>query len=157
MKTNVYLWDDKYIDDIFDNQEQYIKEHPEKYLFSYDGEFEWTWYVIQVGGSYYRFCMGSNKNTRYFVEKFNYRPEKTPMNTDGSAYCPACGHTLDWEAEDGLVRCDQCHSEVEKRTFVYGNCEYDYKANYHTQLVKLFKPHKLELEKIKVLNEIQRP
>ena len=160
MVTNVYLYDKECIKEMFSSKNEYIKKHPEKYLFTYEGEFKWNWYVIQVGGSYYRFCIGDVEGrdpANYLVEQFNYRPEKEPMSTHGDAYCPACGHVLDWEYEDGLCDCDQCHSTVEKRTFVHGDCEYSYIADYHTHLVKLFKPHKLELEKIKVLNEIQRP
>ena len=158
MITNVYLYDRAYIDEMFRTKNDYIKKHPEKYLFSYEGEFKWEWYCIQVGGKYYRFCVGDVKGTdpaTYLVEPYSYRPEMEQLSTRHDAYCPACGHVIDWEEDDGLVTCSQCHSKVEKRTFVETSYFDDFMlADYHTHLVELYKPHRLSSKKIKVLNEV---
>lgn len=128
--------------DVFEHHLKYVKEHPEKYLFSYNGIFDWSWRCIQVGGSYYTFCIGAaNKDPGYyFVERYNYRPEMTDQNTLHNAYCPACGSYIDWEHEDGLIDCSICGSTLQKTTFIQGNCEYDYIGEYNTHLVKLYKP-----------------
>lgn len=155
--TNVYRYNRDNISEIFENPKQYIKDHPDCYLFSYEGEFDWDWYGIEVNGKYYNWCVGDVKGTNpatYFVEEFYYRPEMTQMSTHGSAYCPACGHVLNWEDEDGLVTCEQCHSKVEKRTFVEINWLDEWTADYHTHLVELHQLHKLDVDKIKVLNEV---
>lgn len=149
MTTKVY----KFNLEAMNNSEQWIEQHPEAYLFTYEDDFTWEWYTISVGGKNYRFCMGdvSTKPVKnYFVEEFNFRPEMDSMSTHGTAYCPACGHSLDWECEDGLCTCDECHSKVEKRTFVYDDWNDQLTADYHTHLVELRHPHKLDEDKIKM-------
>ena len=128
--------------DVFDHHLKYAKEHPEKYLFSYNGIFDWSWRCIQVGGSYYTFCIGAdNKDPGYyFVERYNYRPEMTDQNTLHNAYCPACGSYIDWEHDDGLVDCSICGSTLQKFTKIDNPWEDYYHAGYTTHLVKLYKP-----------------
>ena len=138
--------------DVFDHHEKYVKEHPERYLFSYDGLFNWNWHCIEVDGKYYTFCIGCEDRGYYFVEEYTYKTDMEPLNTYGTAYCPACGYPIDWEQDDGIIKCEQCYSKIEKRTKVEIDYLEELKAGYQTKLIELYKPHKLD--NIKALNEV---
>ena len=150
MVTNVYKFDLS----AMDNKDKYIKEHPEAYLFTYDGEIPWEWKTIEVDGKTYRHCMGScskeNPKT-FFVEEFTFRSDMSSITSGGyhaSAYCPACGYPIDWEAPDGEVECDECYSKINKRSCYYIDID-DYEhLDYQTSLIEVRKPNKLDPDKI---------
>ena len=54
----ICLYDRKYILDLFENSAKVLEEHPELVLYEYDGNLDTE--NIQIGDSYYRWCIGQS-------------------------------------------------------------------------------------------------
>jgi hypothetical protein len=152
--VDVYLWENKYCNEIFEHRDEFIKNHPENYLFSYDGDFKWEWYTIQLGERCFHFCMGSSEketNKKYFVEEFHWSKNQSSITSSRTAFCPACGSPLDWEEPDGEIKCSICYSTIKKVSNYYIDIDDIEHLDYQTALVKIKKPYKLDSKKVKVL------